>query len=289
MDSQELLRIVQGRGYQGKIQSDEVLIKNCLFCGNSNWNLELNAEKGVYGCWACKSSGRLQDLLVDRFGTETRISVHLDKEEESLYDEGKSVTFGSAFKSASEVVSVKNWLRKRGIREFDISRYDIKICLDEDHSHKNRIIFPLRDYWTSEVFGYISRDYIGFSDRKYLVNIYRKSSFGYRVSDDTKPHVVVEGIIDGILVHKAGYNAHTLLGVGSNDRFIEWASTLSKNKQVVLFLDGDKEGERRSNALKHLAATVRPEPEEIRLPDEMDPGDLDPTVINHLIQVCLNE
>lgn len=288
MNQNQLLNLVQRHGYNARTQQDEILIESCIYCGNPNWNLELNADKGVFKCWACNSSGTLQKFLAEHFDYHENISVDLDNKNKRSNDGEPAVVFGAAFRSAGDFQSARNWLKKRKIRPSDINKYDIKLCVDEDHAHANRLVFPLRNYWAGDFCGYISRDYIGLGGPKYKVHIDYDASYGYRRGNST-PHVIVEGVIDGIRVHQAGFNALVLLGTGSNDRFLDWVSSVPRQDEVVLLLDGDKAGRKNANRLKHLAATVRDEPIDIELPEAMDPADLDYVVLQKLIRKHLEE
>lgn len=285
MNQSDLLQVVQRRGLSARTQRDEVLLESCIFCGNSNWNLELNADKGVFKCWACQESGRLQDLLRDRFNYQTQIPVHLEENQDSTA-RSNPITFGHGFIPAVNIGSAVAWLAKRHIKERDIRRYNIQVCIDEEHEHYGRIVFPLRNYWTGAFAGYNSRGYTG-ENPKYLIELQNKVPVGYRQPTEIY-HIAVEGIFDAIRVHQAGYNALCLLGSGSNTLFTEWAATVPKKESIVLLLDGDEVGRQRADALKHIASTVRDEPTVLTLPETMDPATLEPDVLKLYLQRNLN-
>lgn len=286
MTKEELLRIVQTRGYDAKIQGEEVLVKDCISCGNPRFNMELNASKGVYHSWCCRKSGSLEKLLREHFGQDQRIPVDVESGDSRQNGTKTVVTFGSAFQSAKRNIDAVEWLHNRGISKFDIDRYNIQLCVDEDHDFYGRVVIPLKDYWSGEFIGYTGRKFSGMRGAKYLHEIKTKTSVGYRRNSEL--HICVEGIFDGIRVHQAGFNAHTLLGSGSNDRFVEWAATLPKDQIVLLLLDGDEVGQKRSEALKHLTATVREEPMVLSLPPELDPADLKKDVLRQFIEKRIN-
>lgn len=54
------------RGYEVRLnhRRTHVQLKTCIFCGNPNWNLDIElSERFVYSCWDCQKGGKAAHLL----------------------------------------------------------------------------------------------------------------------------------------------------------------------------------------------------------------------------------
>jgi hypothetical protein len=138
-------------------------------------------------------------------------------------------------KAIWEVESAARYLIKRNIPQDVASQYGIVVCMEPTHSLFGRICFPARDFWTSELVGWIGRSYTG-KQPKYWSTLTRKVITGWRTRDKTIPTVLVEGPLDGLAVHRAGYQVGILSGTGATD-LVRWASRLPIDSPVVIMLD----------------------------------------------------
>lgn len=281
MRQDELLRIVQRHGHQARTARDEVLIKVCTECGNPRWNLELNAQKGVWKCWACKSSGTVEQWLKDRLSVDRRVPVNYeagrDKRQKAA-DYGFEVTPGDV-KSAIEVGSAKAYLAKRGLTARDVFRYNISVCVNEEHRLYGRLVFPVYEYWTRELIGHVARSYTNKSP-KYLNAMPRIDVGGYRDEARDGIHVLVEGVFDAIRVNQARFQAGILLGMGGGS-LDEWAAFVPKDERVVVLLDG--EAKKRARQLTWQLGDIAKDVQMVELPERFDPADLDAEVVERLL------
>jgi hypothetical protein len=262
MDVERLSRIFTTRGIENRVKDDEVVIRNCLRCGNPKWNLECNAEKGVYHCWACKDSGTINSLFHD-LGIDERVRVDLQQDharpDTSAYPLPKLTPI-------YEVESAKTYLERRGIDITTALRYKLGVVLDKEHSHYGRIVIPVYDYFTMGYQGYISRSYYGKS-LKYLRE-YRTGSFlGHRGKSET--HVIVEGPFDAIKVAETGHNVYMLGGLGEEVLLKEWCCRVPLEDTIKVLLDPEA-----YDQAMRIYWTLYPirEVEVVRLEDK-DPGD----------------
>src|SRR5512146_906879 len=235
MTTEELLQVVTTAGYECRVKGIQVVFHVCIFCGNDHWNLDANPHNGFYGCWACKAGGRLERLLEQITGKTYRFP-HVAREVE----EKPAVTAPLEFASLkiAQVPSAQHYLARRGIDLHTAEMYGLALCVEAGQLLENRLVIPARDYWTGALVGWVGRSYTG-ARPKYLSTIPPKGVgvTGWRQQGRTAPVVIVEGHIDGIQVHRAGYNAAVLSGMGQE--ILTFASRLDPATPLVLMLDGD--------------------------------------------------
>ena len=94
-------------------------------------------------------------------------------------------------------------------------------------------------------------------------------------------HVAVEGVFDGIAVHRAGWNAAVMLGQGAKEPVVEWACRIPAKHWIFIMLDGD--AKTHANQLLHTIKPVHKRIIIITLPDHLDPGGLLPETLDHLL------
>jgi hypothetical protein len=277
MTAGELHDLMVLAGYSSRIRGEEVLVEVCWFCGNPKWNLELNPGKGVFSCWVCRESGRLDRLLTKTLGGG--FSIPVDFETRQIADVASPTILDFKNVPAGDLQSASWYLKKRGFSSEDIRTYDIRVCLEEGHEMEGRLLFPLRDFWNSGLVGFVGRDYTG-GFPKYRHTLVRKQICGYRTWHRSTPCLLVEGCLDGIAVHRAGFQAAVLLGTSSSE-LETFASRLPPETPLGIFLDGEAGDD--ATRLYWKLSPIR-QVSAILLPSELDPAELHPRVIQSLVE-----
>lgn len=266
-----------------KIQRDEVLVETCRFCGNTRWNLELNADLGVFHCWACDAGGRLDELLRTWLGGEFYIPVHSEgKKKKTRWRHVVEVSEG---KPAFELISSAHYLRRRGIDEHTAKVYDLRVCTEEGHLLEGRLVIPLRDFWSGVCVGAVGRSYTH-KRPKYLSTLkQRRIVTGHRVRSWQTACVVVEGDFDGIAIHRSGYHVVVLGGVTAPWVTL-FGSRVPQETPIVVMLDGEarEEAERLCWLLKDVRNTP---PILAPLPAGTDPSLFEPNVLQRVVEHAL--
>lgn len=235
MTPEELHQTFVASGLSCRAARTEVALEVCYFCGNDRFNLECSAEKGVYHCWACKAGGRLSDLLQKLTGQQHNIPVQrLGKKERPA-----ALPVAAEFQSSpiSAVFSAEHYLKRRGITSGVAAQYGMVVCSEKGHPLEGRIAVPLREYWTGTLVGWVGRSYTG-KVPKYISTLPYKMITGWRTRDRDDVAVLVEGPFDGCAVHRAGYQAAVLSGVGG-EGVLEWAARVDPRATIAILLDGD--------------------------------------------------
>lgn len=237
MSPEELRQVVVTAGLNCRINRAEVVLEVCTYCGNEKYNLEMSAEKGVFHCWACKRGGRLDALLQTLTGQSHHIPVRRDTGERTTKPLAPVAAGEFRHQAIKEVESAARYLERRGITPDVAAQYGMVVCVEPQHRLQGRIAIPCKDFWTGEVVGWVGRSYTG-KTPKYLSTLQRKVITGWRHRNPTTPAVVVEGPLDGITAHRAGFQAAVLSGVGGSG-VMEWAARLAPQTEVAILLDGD--------------------------------------------------
>ncbi len=278
MTQDQLIGVVQARGYETRIRKQEVIVKDCWFCGNPKWNLELNADKGVFRCWACKAKGRLDELLNETFGLDVKIPVKSNaKPRDGNFKEQHDI----GTRPVREIPTALDYLARRGITETEALRYEISVCIDEGSAYYARLMLPVREFWTQTPVGFVARGYNG-ERPKYLAAVDPPCVVGYKQARKHIPYVLLEGALDAIAVHRAGFNTGALLGKGFADDVERWAARVPPEAPVVVMLDGDAQAD--AQRLAWRAKAVHPRVTAVLLPPKLDPAMLEPLVIRRLVE-----
>lgn len=275
MSPEEITPLFSIRGLRARVKGNEVQVESCVFCGNPKFNLEVNPVSGVYHCWACGARGRADQFIREHLGKDFNISVNLQAARREIRSPIGSPSFVGPVKSDS----VFNYLAKRGLDGVDLNVYSISEGFGEE-IWEGRVIFPLWEYWSRQVIGYMGRKIAGGGPKyfSYWVDGHKYIT-GYQTRSDT--HVIVEGAFDGVKVHKAGFNAVVLGGV-TGTQVEEFAARVNPEHTLVVLLDGDAEDE--ANKLFWTLYPIHLKSFRVRLPVGIDPGSLDPETLSLLVR-----
>lgn len=145
---------------------------------------------------------------------------------------------------------------------------------------RGRVMFSIRDVQKRPVaFG--GRVMPGSSDAAKYINspetpLFSKSSLLYALDQAREPIaqsravVVMEGYTDVIVAHQCGFtNAVAVLGTALGERHIPLLKRFAD--RIVLMLDGDEAGQRRTNEVLNLFVQEQMDLQILTLPDELDP------------------
>lgn len=271
-------------GVSCRIHGDEVVIETCRVCGNERWNLELNPVRGLYHCWVCGTGGRLDTLLQGWFDDP---NIHIPVERGGAGTAAYVPMVPGDFTSRPiiEVPSAVAFLKRRGIDMQTAVHYGLVVCTAPTHQLMGRLVLPVNDFWTGEVLGFVGRTYTN-EHPKYLSTLTsRQTASGYRMRKASTPCIIVEGVFDGIAVHRAGFQVAVLLGTTA-PWVLEWAARIPPSTPLAILLDGAAQEE--AVRLRWLLQSVRTEPVHvIPLPVDRDPGEFTPYALTRLVHSIL--
>jgi DNA primase len=236
-------------GYNGQIAYD------CPVCsyeikgldrGDGKGNLEVSLEKNVFHCWSC---GETHDThghlgkLIEQFGSKkdkkTYNLIRPDKLEKKQ-KEYKKLELPKEYKKFDEIHPLHiprreafNYLKKRGITQEIIDKYQIGLCIEGDYM--GRIIVPSFNK-KGELNFFVSRSWNPKSKLKYKNPEAAKDFliFNESLIDWKKDIYLVEGVFDSFFLD----NSIALLGKYVNDNL--WEKLYDKaKKNIIICLDGD--------------------------------------------------
>lgn len=214
--------------------------------GDGKGNLEINYAQHVYKCWACsETNGTHGHLgkLIDRYGRKKdREMYELIRPDEFVREEKqkKKLVLPLEYKKFKDVHPVHiprreayNYLKRRGVTDEMIEKYDIGYC--EDGEYKGKIIVPSYDS-NGELNYFIGRSWNPREKFKYKNPEAPKELLIFNESriDWSKDVWLVEGVFDGFFVD----NSIPLLGKFLSD--LLWETLYEKVEgRITICLDGD--------------------------------------------------
>ncbi len=248
-DKQKVSNILnESLGAHSTGKTSDEHIHYCPFCHHHKKKMNINIENQNWHCWVCDAKGRnifylLKKLNVDKnslsvikkiYGeneyssnqkVEEKSQLFLPKEFHGLTKEPKG--FKPLFKHA------KLYLKKRGITNEDIIKYNIGYC--EDGLYRGRILIP--SYGESGQLNYfIARTFFDNEDYKYKNPPVSKNiiALGNHI-DWSQPITLVEGIFDAIAVQR---NVIPLFGKFIPKELMD-SIFINKVKTINILLDED--------------------------------------------------
>ncbi len=147
---------------------------------------------------------------------------------------------------------------------------------------RNRVMFPIRDT-QKRVIAFGGRVLPGSDEAAKYINspeskIFTKHQHLYGLDQardairDGRQAIVMEGYTDVIVSHQCGLtNAVAVLGTALGPSHLKMLRHLCD--QVILLLDGDEAGQRRSDQVLELFLNAQMDVRVLTLPDELDPAD----------------
>lgn len=240
-----------------KYETPKEILVDCPFCGDGSANLSVNRDSGLYHCWRCGAEDRRAKGNLVHLVAIIRGIGHVDASEYIL-QYGTFATQDQLLKRVREVFARKKNMRiktvsvqeevdryynprhpfwkKRGIRRYTAERF--QLGYDQKRNHA---IIPIFDGETP--IAIVRRNDSGFGPKYLFPEGFKKERYLYGLSHSKGGGLcIVEGPIDALKVHQAGYNAVAVMG----DSFSVYQSQLIMDygpEYVVLMTDEDLGGE----------------------------------------------
>ena len=244
-------------------------------------NLEINYQQHVYKCWACAEThgthGHL-GKLIDKHGSKKDKKIYRlirpdeFEKKEKVY---KKLELPKEYKKFDEVHPLHiprkealNYLKKRGITDEIIEKYQIGMCLEGEYS--GRIIVPSFDK-KGELNFFVSRSWNPRSKLKYKNPEASKDFliFNESLIDWKKDIYLVEGVFDSFFLD----NSICLLGKFLTDNL--WEKLYSKaKKNIIVCLDGDAYADAKNLYDKLNGGALYNRVKLVKLPKDKDVCDL---------------
>ncbi len=254
-------------------------------------NLEINYQQHVYKCWACAEThathGHL-GKLIDKFGSKKDKKIYKlirpdeFEKKEKVY---KKLELPKEYKKFDEIHPLHiprkeafNYLKKRGITDEIIEKYQIGLCLEGEYA--GRIIVPSFDK-KGELNFFVSRSWNPRSKLKYKNPEASKDFliFNESLIDWKKDIYLVEGVFDSFFLD----NSICLLGKFLTDNL--WEKLYSKaKKNIIVCLDGDAYTDAKNLYDKLNGGALYNRVKLVKLPKDKDVCDLKGDIENYYVE-----
>lgn len=229
----------------------------CPFCTVPHKKPKLEVDLDVkeerynrWNCWVCRTRGQTLLSLYRKIGVDRskylEIKPYIKKVYFSKVNDLESLSelklpkesLNLFTQDSLECRRAKSYLKKRGISDLDIVKYNIKYC--ETGKYAGRVVIPSYDA-NGKLNYYIARDYTGFSGMNYLSPVCDKDNIiGFELFINWKlPVILCEGVFDAIAIKR---NVIPLFGKTIPTAVMKKIVT-SEVKEVYIILDRDAESE----------------------------------------------
>lgn len=201
---------------------------NCPKSGcdtGDKYNLEIDVERKIFNCWACRYGGSLHVLLNDYAKDNSWRNLQDFKFKSAVNNEVKKINYPHATTKFSHSKEVSDYLIN--VRKIDRSilvKRNVQYVYSENEFYYNNIYFPF--YEEGRQVGACVQD---MSTKKYR-NLGPLNFVPYKeFIDNDYPIVIGEGIYDILPTH----NGIPLLGIDITDPVLRFIN----DKNVILALD----------------------------------------------------
>jgi DNA primase len=259
MDNTALLFLVESVLGKGQSTSKGNFAFKCPFCTHHKNKMEINLRtttkrENFWHCWVCGAKGKTLLSLFKKIKApqgkinELNILIVPAKKDNHTSD---ILEFPKEFISLSNTIEDKiaqieakhaiKFLKKRGITQDDIIKYNIGFC--KDGKYEGRIIIPSYDE-DKKLNYFIARDYKDATPQKYKnPPVSAKDVIGFELYINwDAPIILVEGIFDALTIKR---NVIPLFGKVIHGKLMEKLVKSSVNR-IYIALDADA----RRDALK---------------------------------------
>ena len=259
MDNTALLFLVESVLGKGQSTSKGNFAFKCPFCTHHKNKMEINLRttskrENFWHCWVCGAKGKTLLSLFKKIKApqgkinELNILIVPAKKDNHISD---ILEFPKEFISLSNTIEDKiaqieakhaiKFLKKRGITQDDIIKYNIGFC--KEGKYEGRVIIPSYDE-DKKLNYFIARDYKDTSPQKYKnPPVSAKDVIGWELYINwDAPIILVEGIFDALTIKR---NVIPLFGKVIHGKLMEKLVKSSVNR-IYIALDADA----RRDALK---------------------------------------
>jgi DNA primase len=259
MDNTALLFLIESVLGKGQSTSKGNFAFKCPFCTHHKNKMEINLRttskrENFWHCWVCGAKGKTLLSLFKKIKApqgkinELNILIVPTKKDNHTSD---ILEFPKEFISLSNTIEDKiaqieakhaiKFLKKRGITQDDIIKYNIGFC--KEGKYEGRIIIPSYDE-DKKLNYFIARDYKDASPQKYKnPPVSAKDVIGWELYINwDAPIILVEGIFDALTIKR---NVIPLFGKVIHGKLMEKLVKSSVNR-IYIALDADA----RRDALK---------------------------------------
>ena len=212
------------------MDKEEITLKTCPYCGNTRYNFQINSIKGIFNCWVCSASGRVekffkdQNLEFDKTGWQSTATVSNRTPEILNFDGFIPIQYNIHAK----------FLLSRGLLPEDVYKYDL--LTTNYGKYKGKLVIPLKE--GNDVVYFVAKEMA--PKGRYTNPIINKRDFLlYYLGTENKMRLyIVEGAFDAISVNKVGFSAAMLLGSSISKEQIAKIKRTGF-KEVVVCIYGD--------------------------------------------------
>lgn len=253
MDNTALLFLTESVLGKGQSTSKGNYAFKCPFCTHHKNKLEINLRttakrENFWHCWICGAKGKSLLTLFKKIKApqdkinELNILVIPDKKEISISSD--ILELPKEFTSFSDIPENRvtqieskhalKFLKKRGLTQDDIIKYNIGFCTEG--KYEGRIIIPSYDN-NKRLNYFIARDYKGETPQKYKnPPVSAKDVIGFELYINwDAPIILVEGMFDALTIKR---NVIPLFGKELHGKLMEKLVKSSVNR-IYIALDAD--------------------------------------------------
>ena len=233
-------------GIEDYTEKRDEILANCIFCGDTKRNFQLNYIKKLYHCWVCNDGGSLNTLISKITGIQREDVTRLFDLDEVDVEKNIELILNIIESSKQKVYNYEQfkiggrfkwWQQLRNINKSIVEEFDLGL-----DKITNRLVIPLI---TGGICVGLSRRAMYADQRPKYLNTTgmnnREFLFGYNNLNMKKQYVVLtEGCIDAINIRQYGYNSIALMGAYISGKNAERVA--GDFDKIMLMLDNDEKG-----------------------------------------------
>lgn len=244
----------------------------CPYCDDTKGHLGVNTVRGIFHCFKCDASGKLDELQPNLNQFTEKVKARLSPDQRKVLS-NLFPSLPNEYQEIKEDCLAFKYLKQRNITWDEIERYEIGYC--PSGFFKHRIIIPI--YEREKLLYFVGRTYLGANPR-YMNSPTPKKGIIFKTFTGTRKEVVIcEGIYDALRIQKVT-EAIALLGKKIDDDQIKKIKGVCEERVLVML---DKDARKEAFEIYQKLSLYRDT--KIVMISQKDPGEMTATQIEEAL------
>lgn len=243
----------KGWSYELDDSGNNYKVRECVFCGNSKGNFEIQKDRGYYKTWCCGESGSFYELRksqndlkidVDSMTPQGRVQSDRKKDQIKEVDFDQMTTAAELYHSKIFVrAEALQYIKSRGFNEESLARFKIG-CMKQN----GKLWLTIPHFEKGKAVNIKYRTIAG--DKKWRQEEgSKKVLFNADCIANHEEVILVEGELKAVALMQVGFDNVISLTGGVQNFKPEWVDQLDGLKKIYMCLDSDDAGQKGAEEL----------------------------------------
>jgi 5S rRNA maturation endonuclease (ribonuclease M5) len=244
---------VQGKGWEHKEQSGQIILQTCPFCNDERWHFYIDPDEGPFYCHKCQARGNLITLKKEMGDFEAPAKQQpFNRQTKKRFKKPAPDAADRYHKALPIAPGLLSYLQSRGITSESIKRFKLGLF-----SRNGTQWLTIPHFEAGELINIKYRSVPPAEKTFRREKDCRSVLFNGDVLNNVDEIIVTEGEIDAITLVQAGFENTVGVTAGAGSFPREWIDQLKGIKRIYLAFDGDETGQKGTRSIAKLLGHER--------------------------------